>query len=56
MISERVPVQNSTDTVSQMRQRRRRIPVPGLFLRLMIAMILSWLIIMIFFVSGAVSH
>ena len=36
--------------------RRRSFPVSGLALRMLIALIISWLVIMAFFVTGAVSR
>ena len=36
--------------------RRRSFPLSGLALRMLIAFIVSWLVIMAFFVSGAVSR
>jgi len=41
---------------TQITSRRRFIPLSGLALRLLIAFLISWLVIMIFFVSGAVSR
>ena len=35
---------------------RRSFPISGLALRLLIAFVISWLIVMAFFVSGAVSR
>ena len=36
--------------------RRRKLLTSGLALRLFIAFVISWLIILAFFVTGAVSH
>ena len=36
--------------------RRRSFPISGLALRLLIAFVISWLIVMAFFISGAVSR
>ena len=36
--------------------RRRSFPLSGLALRLLIAFVISWLIVMAFFITGAVSH
>ncbi len=36
--------------------RRRHIFVSSLTVRIMIALVISWLIIMAFFVTGAISH
>jgi hypothetical protein len=36
--------------------RRRLFPLSGLALRLLIAFVISWLIVMAFFISGAVSR
>jgi hypothetical protein len=36
--------------------RRRSFPISGVALRLLIAFIISWIIILAFFVTGAVSH
>lgn len=36
--------------------RRRSFPITGLALRLLIAFVISWLIVMAFFITGAVSH
>ncbi|HVB73440.1 MAG TPA: hypothetical protein VNE38_07770 [Ktedonobacteraceae bacterium] len=40
----------------QVSSRRRSFSVPGLALRLLLAFIISWLIVMAFFISGAVSR
>jgi hypothetical protein len=37
-------------------QTQRRFRLSGLALRLLIAFVISWLIVMAFFVTGAVSH
>jgi hypothetical protein len=39
-----------------MASRRRNLLMTGIALRLFIAFVISWLIILAFFVSGAVSH
>lgn len=36
--------------------RRRAFPITGLALRLLIAFVISWLIVMAFFLTGAVSR
>jgi hypothetical protein len=36
--------------------RRRNFFISGLALRLLIALIVSWVIVMAFFVTGAISH
>lgn len=36
--------------------RRRSFPLTGLALRLLIAFVISWLIVMAFFITGAVSR
>ena len=36
--------------------RRRSFPITGLALRLLIAFVISWLIVMGFFITGAVSR
>ena len=36
--------------------RRRSISISGVTVRVMIALVISWLIIMAFFVTGAISH
>ena len=36
--------------------RRRYFPISGLALRLLIAFVISWLIVMAFFITGAVSR
>ena len=36
--------------------RRFRIPVSGLAVRLLIAFVISWLIVLAFFATGVVSH
>ena len=41
---------------ASLRSLRRRILTSGLALRLFIAFVISWLIILAFFVTGAVSH
>jgi hypothetical protein len=47
----------STNGVSSPVHSRRRILImSGLALRILIAFIVSWLIVLAFFVSGAVSH
>jgi hypothetical protein len=43
------------EIVTQIKSRRS-FPFSGLALRLLIAFIISWLVIMAFFVSGAVSR
>jgi hypothetical protein len=40
----------------QISSRRRYFPLSRLAVRLLIAFIISWLIVLAFFVSGAVSH
>jgi hypothetical protein len=35
---------------------RRHLSISGFTVRIMIALVISWLIIMAFFVTGAVSH
>jgi hypothetical protein len=47
----------STNGVSSpVHSRRRSLIMSGLALRILIAFIVSWLIVLAFFVSGAVSH
>jgi hypothetical protein len=41
---------------SPVHSRRRSLITSGLALRILIAFIVSWLIVLAFFVSGAVSH
>jgi len=41
---------------SPVHSRRRSLMISGLALRLLIAFIVSWMIVLAFFVSGAVSH
>ncbi|HEX6484206.1 MAG TPA: hypothetical protein VF043_35630 [Ktedonobacteraceae bacterium] len=41
---------------SPVHSRRRSLIISGLALRILIAFIVSWLIVLAFFVSGAVSH
>jgi hypothetical protein len=41
---------------TQITSRRRSFPLSGLAVRLFIAFVISWLVIMAFFVSGAVSR
>jgi hypothetical protein len=41
---------------AQVQTRRRSLPLSGLALRVLIAFILSWIIVLAFFVSGAISH
>ncbi len=36
--------------------RRRYLSISGVTVRVMIALVISWLIIMAFFVTGAISH
>lgn len=36
--------------------RRFRVPVSGLAVRLLIAFVISWLIVLAFFATGVVSH
>lgn len=36
--------------------RRRSFPISGVALRLLIAFVISWLIVMAFFITGAVSR
>ncbi len=36
--------------------RRRSLPISGLALRVLIAFIISWIIVLAFFVSGVISH
>ncbi len=47
----------STNGISTSIQKQRRsIPVSGVVLRLVFAFIISWLIVLAFFVSSVVSH
>jgi len=47
----------STNGISTSDQNQRRIfPVSGVALRLLFAFIISWLIVLAFFVSSVVSH
>jgi hypothetical protein len=47
----------STNGIStNLQNQRRSIPVSGIALRLVFAFIISWLIILAFFVSSVVSH
>jgi len=47
----------STNGIStHVQNQRRHIPVSGVALRLVFAFIISWLIILAFFVSSVVSH
>jgi hypothetical protein len=45
---------NGIDT--RVHPRRRSLSISGLALRVLIALIISWIIVLAFFVSGAVSH
>ncbi len=53
MATNKVTTQKSTTTVIS---RRRQFFISGLAVRVLIALVISWLIIMAFFVTGAVSH
>jgi len=53
MATNKVTAQKSTTTVIS---RRRQFFISGLAVRVLIALVISWLIIMAFFVTGAVSH
>jgi hypothetical protein len=47
----------STDGIStNVQNQRRSFPVSGMALRLIFAFLISWLIILAFFVSSVVSH
>lgn len=41
---------------TQITTRRRSFPLSGLAVRLLIAFVISWVIVMAFFISGAVSR
>jgi hypothetical protein len=41
---------------SRVQSRRRSIIISGLALRILIAFIISWIIVLAFFISGAVSR
>jgi hypothetical protein len=41
---------------SQIQVRRRSFPVSGMALRLLVAFLISWIIVLAFFVSGVASH
>jgi hypothetical protein len=41
---------------AQVQTRRRRFAISGWGVRILIAFIISWLIVLAFFVSGAISH
>ncbi len=41
---------------AQVQTRHRSLSISGLGLRMLIAFILSWIIVLAFFVSGAISH
>jgi hypothetical protein len=47
----------STDgTGAQIHTRRRSLTVSSLAVRILIAFIVSWIIVLAFFISGAISH
>ncbi len=47
----------STNGISpQIQARRRSLPISGVALRVLVAFIISWLIVLIFFASSVVSH
>ena len=52
-ISTRTPV---ATTVVDSRRRRGNIYLTGLLIRLAIALVISWLIVMAFFVTNVASH
>jgi hypothetical protein len=41
---------------AQIQARRRSLPISVMVLRLLVAFIISWIIVLAFFVSGAISH
>ncbi len=41
---------------AQVHPRRRSLSISGVALRVLIAFIISWIIVLAFFVSGVVSH
>ncbi len=47
---------NGVEAQVQVAQRRKSLVIYGILLRVLIAFILSWLIVMAFFVTGVVSH
>ena len=47
---------STNEIESPVASRRRSFPLSGLALRLLIAFVISWLIVMAFFISGAVSR
>ncbi len=53
MSTHDISTQSSITTVAQ---ERRRFYISGLMLRVLIALVISWLIVMAFFVTGAGSH
>ncbi|GHO50088.1 hypothetical protein [Ktedonospora formicarum] len=53
----RMETESSRETAATMRpSRRRHFQVSGLALRVFIALVLSWVLVMIFFGASAVSH
>lgn len=53
MITNEIRSQTQTSAAAP---RRRRLYISGLVLRVCIALVISWLIVMAFFVTGVVSH
>jgi hypothetical protein len=41
---------------AQIQVRRRSLPISGVALRMLVAFIISWLIVLAFFASSVVSH
>ena len=53
-MSVKIPTQTSTTTIT--RTRRNKFYMSSLMIRLLIAFIISWLIIMAFFITNAASR
>lgn len=47
---------STNGTGAQIQARRRSLPISGLALRVLIAFIISWVVVLAFFISGAISH
>lgn len=52
-MSVRIPTEVSTTTISKV---RRKFYVSGLMIRVLIALVISWLIIMAFFITNVASR
>lgn len=49
-------ISSSISATASTSSRRRKVIVSGLFVRLLIAFVISWLIVLAFFATSVVSH